>query len=36
MLEVEYVFPISTDACFDSFTVEYKNNIIKGIVKEKE
>jgi len=35
-LEVEFFFPISPEACFDSFEAKFKDTVIKGVVKEKE
>lgn len=35
-IEAEYFFPISLKDCFDSFSAEFDNKIIKGVIKEKE
>lgn len=35
-LEVEFFFPISPEACFDSFEAKFQDTVIKGVVKEKE
>lgn len=36
MLETEYFFPISIDACYDGFKARVGDKIIEGLVKEKE
>src|ERR1700754_1542533 len=36
LLETEFFFPISPDACFDSFQATFNDTTIKGVVKEKE
>ena len=35
-LEAEYLFPISPNACFDSFEAIYGGKTVKGKIKEKE
>ena len=35
LLETEFFFPISPDACFDSFQAAFNDITIKGVVKEK-
>jgi len=36
LLETEFYFPISPDACFDSFEAEFNDTKIKGVIKKKE
>ncbi len=36
LLETEFFFPISPDACFDSFEAKFNDTVIKGIIKEKK
>ena len=35
-LETEFFFPISPDACFDSFQAKFSDTIITGVVKQKQ
>lgn len=35
-LTAQYLFPISSDSCFHSFKAEFNNEILSGIIKEKE
>ena len=35
-LETEFFFPISPDACFDSFQAKFNDTTITGIVKQKQ
>ena len=34
--ETEFFFPISPDACFDSFQAKFSDTIITGVVKQKQ
>ena len=36
LLETEFFFPISPDACFDSFEAKFNNTVVKGVIKEKQ
>ena len=36
LLETEFFFPISPDACFDSFQASFNNTTIVGVVKQKQ
>jgi len=36
LLESDFFFPISPDACFDSFEAKFNNTTIKGVIKKKE
>jgi len=36
LFETEFFFPISTDACFDSFEAKFQDTVIKGVIKEKQ
>ena len=36
LLESEFFFPISPDACFDSFEAKFADTTIKGVIKKKE
>jgi len=36
LLECEFFFPISPEACFNSFEARFGNAVLKGIIKEKE
>ena len=36
LLETEFFFPISPDACFDSFQAKFNDTTIQGVIKKKE
>jgi len=36
LLETEFFFPISPDACFDSFQAKFNDTVIEGVIKKKE
>jgi len=36
LLECEFFFPISPEACFNSFEARFGHAVLKGIIKEKE
>ena len=36
LLQSEFYFPISSEACFDSFEAKFGDTVMKGVVKEKE
>jgi len=36
LLESEFFFPISPNACFDSFEAKFNETVIKGVIKEKK
>jgi len=36
VIETEFFFPISSDACFDSFEATFNDTTIRGVIKKKE
>ena len=35
-IETEFFFPISSDACFDSFEAKFNDTTIRGVIKKKQ
>ena len=36
IIETEFFFPISSDACFDSFEAKFNDTTIRGLIKKKQ